>query len=91
MAGEPLAVDLADTIITVTTPATDLLAAWHEAGTGGFRLRPARLPADLEQITRRLVPLLRARGLFEPRGGTLRERLGLPRALNRYEEGVPVA
>jgi alkanesulfonate monooxygenase SsuD/methylene tetrahydromethanopterin reductase-like flavin-dependent oxidoreductase (luciferase family) len=63
----------------------DLLAGWDAPG---FRLRPARLPEDLEHITRRLVPLLRERGLWEPREGTLRHRLGLPPAVNRYVEGA---
>jgi alkanesulfonate monooxygenase SsuD/methylene tetrahydromethanopterin reductase-like flavin-dependent oxidoreductase (luciferase family) len=69
----------------------DLLADWHGAGAYGFRLRPAQLPGDLEVIARDLVPLLRARGLWEPHPGTLRERLGLPVAVNRYEEGASVA
>jgi alkanesulfonate monooxygenase SsuD/methylene tetrahydromethanopterin reductase-like flavin-dependent oxidoreductase (luciferase family) len=73
------------------TELADLLGAWRVAGAQGFRLRPARLPGDLEAITRDLVPLLRARGWWEPRGGTLRDRLGLPRARNRYEQEAPVA
>jgi alkanesulfonate monooxygenase SsuD/methylene tetrahydromethanopterin reductase-like flavin-dependent oxidoreductase (luciferase family) len=66
----------------------DLLGEWHGAGAYGFRLRPARLPADLVVIAEQLVPLLRARGLWQPHPGTLRERLGLPVAGNRYEEGA---
>ncbi|HEY0532183.1 MAG TPA: LLM class flavin-dependent oxidoreductase [Actinoplanes sp.] len=69
----------------------DLLTDWHGLGAYGFRLRPARLPDDLGVITSELVPLLRARGLWEPHFGTLRERLGLPAAVNRYEEGASVA
>jgi alkanesulfonate monooxygenase SsuD/methylene tetrahydromethanopterin reductase-like flavin-dependent oxidoreductase (luciferase family) len=69
----------------------DLLADWHAAGARGFRLRPARLPDDLRVIGRRLVPLLRERGLWEPRGGRLRDRLGLGPAVNRYEQGASVA
>ncbi|MFG1603258.1 LLM class flavin-dependent oxidoreductase [Actinoplanes sp. NPDC049265] len=65
----------------------DLLADWHGRGVEGFRLRVA---GDLTPVTRELVPLLRTRRLFEPRPGTLRERLGLPVATNRYEE-APVA
>jgi alkanesulfonate monooxygenase SsuD/methylene tetrahydromethanopterin reductase-like flavin-dependent oxidoreductase (luciferase family) len=68
----------------------DLLADWHGLGVYGFRLRPARLPDDLEVIAGRLVPLLHARGLWQPHPGTLRERLGLPVAVNRYE-GTSVA
>jgi len=69
----------------------DLLADWHGLGAYGFRLRPASLPSDLTVITEELVPLLRARGLWEPHPGTLRERLGLPVAANRYVEGASVA
>jgi alkanesulfonate monooxygenase SsuD/methylene tetrahydromethanopterin reductase-like flavin-dependent oxidoreductase (luciferase family) len=50
------------------------------------RLLPAAIPYDLHAITRGLVPELQARGRV-PRSyaaGTLRERLGLGRAANRY-------
>lgn len=64
----------------------DLLQDWHAAGLSGFRLRPAALPHDLVQITERLVPELRRRGLY--RNGypadTLRGLLGLARPRNRY-------
>ena len=62
------------------------LLDWRAAGLDGYRLRPAVLPHDLEQITRGLVPALQDRGAF--RAGyedrSLRERLGLPRPVNRY-------
>jgi alkanesulfonate monooxygenase SsuD/methylene tetrahydromethanopterin reductase-like flavin-dependent oxidoreductase (luciferase family) len=69
----------------------DLLATWREAGVDGFRLRPAELPYDLAAITGLLVPRLRDLGVFQPRPGTLRERLGLPRAINRYATEADVA
>ncbi|MGD0698484.1 MAG: LLM class flavin-dependent oxidoreductase [Trebonia sp.] len=68
----------------------DLLLDWREAGLSGFRLRPAALPHDLDQITGALVPELQRRGAFRtayPAGdgsGTLRGLLGLPRPANRY-------
>ena len=64
----------------------DLLEQWQQAGLTGFRLRPAALPHDLEQITRRLVPELQRRGLFRTayEADTLRGLLGLPRPANRY-------
>ncbi|TVT14648.1 LLM class flavin-dependent oxidoreductase, partial [Amycolatopsis rhizosphaerae] len=34
----------------------DLLLDWRSSGLSGFRLRPATIPHDLEQITRHLVP-----------------------------------
>jgi alkanesulfonate monooxygenase SsuD/methylene tetrahydromethanopterin reductase-like flavin-dependent oxidoreductase (luciferase family) len=88
--GEPIESDAAGFAGTPGQLA-DLLGDWHGLGAYGFRLRPARLPADLEVIARQLVPVLRERGLWEPRGGTLRERLGLSPAVNRYEEGASVA
>jgi alkanesulfonate monooxygenase SsuD/methylene tetrahydromethanopterin reductase-like flavin-dependent oxidoreductase (luciferase family) len=64
----------------------DLLHEWHDAGLSGFRLRPAALPHDLNQITERLVPELRRRCLFRVRyeADTLRGLLGLGRPVNRY-------
>jgi alkanesulfonate monooxygenase SsuD/methylene tetrahydromethanopterin reductase-like flavin-dependent oxidoreductase (luciferase family) len=75
-----------DAAVFTGTPAelADLLGDWHSLGVEGLRLRPATLPGDLEVITRELVPLLRERGLFHPRPGPLRERLGLGAAVNRY-------
>ncbi|MUL80812.1 MULTISPECIES: LLM class flavin-dependent oxidoreductase [unclassified Mycolicibacterium] len=64
----------------------DLLQAWHSAGATGFRLRPASLPHDLQQITDALVPDLQRRGLFREsyEASTLRGLLGLTRPANRY-------
>ncbi|ACU72698.1 FMNH2-utilizing oxygenase [Catenulispora acidiphila DSM 44928] len=77
-----------DAHIFAGTPAqlADLLADWHRAGLSGFRLRPATVPHDLEQITRGLVPELQRRGLFRRsyEADTLRGLLGLERPANRY-------
>jgi alkanesulfonate monooxygenase SsuD/methylene tetrahydromethanopterin reductase-like flavin-dependent oxidoreductase (luciferase family) len=82
-----------DAKIFAGTPAqlADLLAEWHGAGLSGFRLRPAALPHDLQQITRGLVPELQRRGLFRTAypvvaggAGSLRDLLGLPRPASRY-------
>jgi alkanesulfonate monooxygenase SsuD/methylene tetrahydromethanopterin reductase-like flavin-dependent oxidoreductase (luciferase family) len=64
----------------------DLLQDWQRAGLTGFRLRPATLPHDLEQVTRRLVPELQRRGAFRTayQADTLRGLLGLYRPENRY-------
>jgi alkanesulfonate monooxygenase SsuD/methylene tetrahydromethanopterin reductase-like flavin-dependent oxidoreductase (luciferase family) len=64
----------------------DLLEEWTATGLTGFRLRPATLPHDLEQITRGLVPELQRRGLYRTayEASTLRGLLGLPRPANRY-------
>ncbi|OMC03312.1 FMNH2-dependent monooxygenase [Mycobacterium sp. NS-7484] len=77
-----------DAEIFMGTPGqlADLLEAWHTAGAAGFRLRPASLPHDLQQITDVLVPDLQRRGLFRQsyEASTLRGLLGLPRPANRY-------
>jgi hypothetical protein len=72
----------ADDVFAGTPPAlADLLEERP-----GVRLLPAAIPHDLRAITRGLVPELQARGRV-PRAyaaGTLRERLGLGSAVNRY-------
>jgi alkanesulfonate monooxygenase SsuD/methylene tetrahydromethanopterin reductase-like flavin-dependent oxidoreductase (luciferase family) len=64
----------------------DLLLEWQAAGLTGFRLRPGVVPDDLEAVTRGLIPLLQARGVFRRAyaESTLRARLGLPRPASRY-------
>ncbi|MDI6104027.1 LLM class flavin-dependent oxidoreductase [Actinoplanes sp. NEAU-A12] len=66
------------------TPAqlADLIQNWWTvSGVDGFRLRVT----DVADVTDVLVPELRRRGLFQPsEHTTLRERLGLPVAVNRY-------
>ncbi|MEU4620986.1 LLM class flavin-dependent oxidoreductase [Actinoplanes sp. NPDC023801] len=61
----------------------DLIQNWWAAsGLDGFRLRVS----DIAEIAD-LVIELRRRGLFQPSGHrTLRDRLGLPVAVNRYQE-----
>ncbi|MCX5384643.1 LLM class flavin-dependent oxidoreductase [Streptomyces sp. NBC_00083] len=86
--------DLAGTVYTsdaevfTGTPGqlADLLLEWREAGLSGFRLRPAAIGHDLEQITRHLVPELQRRAAFRHayEASTLRGLLGLARPLNRY-------
>ncbi|TPW75719.1 LLM class flavin-dependent oxidoreductase [Schumannella soli] len=61
------------------------LLAWQRLGYDGVRLRPARLPADLDRIADDLVPLLRDAGVLDrPDATTLRGRLGLSRPASRY-------
>jgi alkanesulfonate monooxygenase SsuD/methylene tetrahydromethanopterin reductase-like flavin-dependent oxidoreductase (luciferase family) len=91
-----------DAHVFAGTPAelADLLLDWREAGLAGFRLRPAALPHDLDQVAAALVPELQRRGAFRTAypdaaypdtarpdagwPGTLRGRLGLPRPASRY-------
>lgn len=83
--GEPFASDAA---VHATDPESlaDRIAELADAGIDGVRLRPASVHRDLPAIGDLLIPALRRRGLVDerPRGGTLRDRLGLDRPRNRY-------
>lgn len=70
-----------------TSDLADLLLAWQELGVGGVRLRPAVNALDLPAIVDDLVPRLQRAGRFRTGyrdGETLRDRLGLAAAPNRY-------
>ena len=65
---------------------------WQRLGLDGIRLRPAVNATDLPVIVDEVVPLLQRAGLFRTAyrdGETLRDRLGLPVAVNRYAKGGP--
>jgi alkanesulfonate monooxygenase SsuD/methylene tetrahydromethanopterin reductase-like flavin-dependent oxidoreductase (luciferase family) len=69
------------------TELVELLLRWQEHGVEGVRLRPAVNATDLPVIVDEVVPLLQQAGRFRTEytdGETLRERLGLPIAENRY-------
>jgi alkanesulfonate monooxygenase SsuD/methylene tetrahydromethanopterin reductase-like flavin-dependent oxidoreductase (luciferase family) len=69
------------------TELVDLALHWQDLGVDGVRLRPAVNAADLPVIVDEVVPLLQRAGRFRTAytgGETLRERLGLPVAVNRY-------
>ncbi|HTY29640.1 MAG TPA: LLM class flavin-dependent oxidoreductase [Mycobacterium sp.] len=69
------------------TELADLLLAWHDLGVDGFRLRPAVNATDLPAVGEQLVPALQRAGRFRTAyrdAETLRQRLGLPTAVNRY-------
>ncbi|HTY32518.1 LLM class flavin-dependent oxidoreductase [Mycobacterium sp.] len=69
------------------TELVDMLLGWQRLGVDGARLRPAVNATDLPAIVDQVVPLLQRAGRFRDRyrdGETLRARLGLPAAPNRY-------
>jgi alkanesulfonate monooxygenase SsuD/methylene tetrahydromethanopterin reductase-like flavin-dependent oxidoreductase (luciferase family) len=69
------------------TELVDLLLEWQRLGIDGARLRPAINATDLPVIVDEVVPLLQRAGRFRTAyrdGETLRARLGLPVAPNRY-------
>jgi alkanesulfonate monooxygenase SsuD/methylene tetrahydromethanopterin reductase-like flavin-dependent oxidoreductase (luciferase family) len=74
------------------TELVDLLLRWQEHGIEGVRLRPAVNATDLPVIVDEVVPLLQQAHRFRTAyndGETLRERLGLPIAENRYARVEP--
>jgi alkanesulfonate monooxygenase SsuD/methylene tetrahydromethanopterin reductase-like flavin-dependent oxidoreductase (luciferase family) len=69
-----------------------LLLRWRQHGVDGVRLRPAVTATDLPIIVDEVVPLLQQAGRFRTAytdGETLRQRLGLPIAENRYARAEP--
>ena len=65
----------------------DMLLGWQRLGIDGARLRPAVNATDLRAIVDEVVPLLQRAGQFRTGyrdGESLRARLGLPVAPNRY-------
>ena len=74
------------------TELVDLLLRWQQLGVEGVRLRPAVNATDLPVIVDEVVPLLQQAGRFRSTyldGETLRERVGLPIAENRYARVEP--
>jgi alkanesulfonate monooxygenase SsuD/methylene tetrahydromethanopterin reductase-like flavin-dependent oxidoreductase (luciferase family) len=74
------------------TELVDLLLHWQQLGVEGVRLRPAVNATDLPVIVDEVVPLLQQAGRFRSTyldGETLRERVGLPIAENRYARVEP--
>jgi alkanesulfonate monooxygenase SsuD/methylene tetrahydromethanopterin reductase-like flavin-dependent oxidoreductase (luciferase family) len=83
-----------DAMVFDGTPAelVDLLLAWQQSGIDGVRLRPAVNATDLPVVVDEVVPQLQRAGVFRTSyldGETLRERLGLPHAANRYARVEP--
>ena len=79
-------------ISTTATQLVDMLLEWQRLGIDGARLRPAVNATDLPVIVDEVVPLLQRAGRFRTEyrdGETLRARLGLPVAANRYEAVSP--
>lgn len=69
------------------TELVDMVVGWQRLGVDGARLRPAVNATDLPVIADEVVPLLQRAGRFRTAyrdGETLRARLGLPVAPNRY-------
>jgi alkanesulfonate monooxygenase SsuD/methylene tetrahydromethanopterin reductase-like flavin-dependent oxidoreductase (luciferase family) len=83
-----------DALVFTGTPTelVDLIVRWRRLGIEGVRLRPAVNATDLPVIVDEVVPLLQQAGRFRTaytEDETLRERLGLPIAENRYARVEP--
>jgi len=73
----------------VGTPAriADLMEEWFTTGAAdGFNIQSPAIPVDAADFIELVVPELQRRGLFrtEYEGTTLRDHLGLPKAVSRY-------
>jgi FMN-dependent oxidoreductase (nitrilotriacetate monooxygenase family) len=67
----------------------DEMEAWFKEGAAdGFNICASHLPGGLEDFAELVVPELQRRGLYrtEYEGATLRENLGLPPVVNRYQQ-----
>lgn len=70
----------------------DDLQRWFESGAAdGFNFKPLYLDNNLSEFADQVLPILRDRGLFkhEYAEGTLREKLGLARPVNRFHTAQP--
>jgi len=88
LAGAPITSD-ALVIAGTAESLVELLLRWQPLGYDGFRLRPARLPADLARMADDVVPLLERAGVRAAvdgvtAGSSLRESLGFDRPESRY-------
>ncbi|HEY0181370.1 MAG TPA: LLM class flavin-dependent oxidoreductase [Rhodopila sp.] len=83
-------------LLTIGTPGqiADVMEHWFKNGAcDGFNVMPAWLPGSLNDFVDMVIPELQRRGLFrtEYEGKTLRENLGLPKPVSRYQAASMVA
>jgi alkanesulfonate monooxygenase SsuD/methylene tetrahydromethanopterin reductase-like flavin-dependent oxidoreductase (luciferase family) len=74
-------------LIGTPSEIVDVMQDWYENDAcDGFNITPTHLPGGCEDFVEMITPELQQRGLFrtEYEGGTLRENLGLKRAVNRF-------
>ena len=77
-------------LLTIGTPSqiADVMEHWFRNGAAdGFNVMPAWLPGSLTDFVDMVIPELQRRGLFrtEYEGTTLRENLGLPIPVSRWQ------
>ncbi|CCM78808.1 putative monooxygenase yxeK [Rhizobium mesoamericanum STM3625] len=77
------------TVVGTAEDVADEMQSWFEAGAAdGFNITPTHLPQGIDDFVELVLPELRKRGLFreEYEGQTLRENLGLPVPVSRYQQ-----
>lgn len=77
-----------NTVVGTPADIADQFEEWLDSrAADGFNVRFSSLPNDLDDFVELVIPELQRRGLFHRayEGATLRENLGLPRPLSRYE------
>jgi FMN-dependent oxidoreductase (nitrilotriacetate monooxygenase family) len=75
-------------LIGTASQIADVMEEWMDAGAAdGFNITPAYLPGGIEDFAAMVVPELQRRGRFrtEYEGKTLRENLGLPPYISRWQ------
>lgn len=89
IAGHPFETDTG-TVVASGDELVDLILSYRKTGLDGVRLRPLATNADLDVLAREVLPQLTKAGIATaPEGATLRERLGLPPAPNRFTDSAP--
>jgi FMN-dependent oxidoreductase (nitrilotriacetate monooxygenase family) len=83
-------------LLTIGTPSqiVDVMEHWFKNGAcDGFNVMPAWLPGSLTDFVDMVIPELQRRGLYrtEYEGKTLRENLGLPTPVSRFQTMKMVA
>ena len=76
-------------VVGTAADIADGIEAWVDAGAAdGFNLTPTHLPHGIDEFVEHVVPELQRRGIFRRayEGPTLRENLGLPPYVSRWQE-----
>jgi N-acetyl-S-(2-succino)cysteine monooxygenase len=79
------------TILGTPEQIADQLEDWFaNGGADGFNIMPPYLPGGLDEFVDLVIPSLQRRGLFrtEYEARTLRENLGLPRPVNKFQKAL---
>ncbi len=78
-------------LVGTASQVADVMEDWVDRGAAdGFNITPTHLPQGIDDFVAAVVPELQRRGRFrtEYEGATLRENLGLPAYVNRWQRAV---